>query len=133
MKNIVVLFLVLSTVAFAQSAVRSDADKCERILLTSLRSPNDGVVETTVYYTVLYSISGQRLFITDKIINELDILRSTGRTDRIRKIAGLAFNYLSTDNLDVRLEVKFNYHNPERLFDIVEKALNKNSLIVAEH
>lgn len=133
MKKLVLFFLFVNITVFAQLETQANAAKCEKMLLHSLRSNNDGIVECTVFNLVICSISGRNNLITNPVLKELDVLRYQGNSDEIKRIAGLAFDFLSVDNTDLKLEVKFNYHDKDRLFGVLAKALSKNDLIIAEH
>lgn len=131
MKKLFVLFILITGSIFAQNAERINIAKCEEIIIYSLRSHNEGVVLSMISNLVQNKLSSRAEIITDNVLKELDKLVFTGNTEKIRKTAGLAFAFLSANDRQLLIDVKFRYNDEDKLFKIISDALQNRELKLA--
>jgi len=127
--TLTVVMMMLISCSTQKELVRMEKiSNAEEAYLAALSSPQPGAVEDALFI-LLHCDIHNCLKINRQIHEKIKFLAINGQTDKIQRRASLVMQYLNSDDKFLSTRIKLEYHNKEKIFDILDGMLKKEKLI----
>ena len=125
---LLVIFILSACASQRINTVEEQVNACKKGYLMALKSDVSDLTENVIFEIILKRMNGL-LNDSKEIELALSQLMIEGQDESIRRKAFLALSYLSCKDEVCKVEIKAGYHDPDKLFNLLNSNLSNNSEI----